>query len=189
MIEKRCVAVLALGAVLFSGWSPRPAGADGASGTISRFVATARSSAGGASVASDSATASVAGTATITEFSLPTANSGPLGIAAGRDGNLWFTETHANRIGRITPAGAVTEFSTVVCCPTGIAAGPDGALWFAESNGSSPPYGQVGRITTGGSVTEFSQGISAYSAPEELVAGPAGGAAPLSIGPPAPGAH
>ena len=28
----------------------------------------------------------------ITEFPIPTASSGPYGIAAGPDGNLWFTE-------------------------------------------------------------------------------------------------
>jgi hypothetical protein len=38
----------------------------------------------------------------VTEFSTGiTANSGPYGIAAGPDGNLWFTENNANRIGRI----------------------------------------------------------------------------------------
>ena len=35
----------------------------------------------------------------------------PNQIAAGSDGNLWFTETVGNRIGRITPAGVVLEFS------------------------------------------------------------------------------
>ena len=38
----------------------------------------------------------------ITEFPLPTASSGPAGITAGPDGNLWFTELVANKIGRIT---------------------------------------------------------------------------------------
>ena len=33
----------------------------------------------------------------------------PSGITAGPDGNLWFTEAAAT-IGRITPAGTVTEF-------------------------------------------------------------------------------
>ena len=28
----------------------------------------------------------------ITEFAIPTANSGPVNITAGPDGNLWFTE-------------------------------------------------------------------------------------------------
>jgi streptogramin lyase len=41
----------------------------------------------------------------ITEFTIPTANSGPNGITAGPDGALWFTEAAANKIGRITTAG------------------------------------------------------------------------------------
>ena len=31
-------------------------------------------------------------------------------ITAGPDGNLWFTEPNLERIGRITPAGVVSEF-------------------------------------------------------------------------------
>src|SRR5690242_15173561 len=42
-------------------------------------------------------------------FPLPRAGASPVGIAAGSDGNLWFTEADGNRVGRITPAGAVTE--------------------------------------------------------------------------------
>jgi serine/threonine protein kinase len=40
----------------------------------------------------------------ITEFDVPTANSQPLEITAGPDGNLWFTD-HVSAIGRITPSG------------------------------------------------------------------------------------
>jgi hypothetical protein len=32
-------------------------------------------------------------------------------IAAGPDGALWFTEFNANQIGRITPAGSITEYA------------------------------------------------------------------------------
>src|SRR5260370_18345755 len=46
---------------------------------------------------------------TITEFTTPTASSGPLGITTGPDGALWFTENTANKIGRITTRGATTE--------------------------------------------------------------------------------
>ena len=42
----------------------------------------------------------------ITEFSLPTVYSQPQGIAAGPDGNVWFTVTD-NKIGQITPAGVI----------------------------------------------------------------------------------
>jgi streptogramin lyase len=37
----------------------------------------------------------------ITEFVIPTDNSQPRGIAAGPDGNIWFTQQRGNRIGRI----------------------------------------------------------------------------------------
>ena len=36
--------------------------------------------------------------------------AGPNGITAGPDGNVWFTEAYADRIGRITPAGVVSEY-------------------------------------------------------------------------------
>ena len=42
---------------------------------------------------------------TINEFTVTTAGSEPYGIAAGPDGNLWFTEENGNKIGRITTAG------------------------------------------------------------------------------------
>ena len=46
----------------------------------------------------------------VTEYPLPTP-APPTGIAAGPDGALWFTEPAANRIGRITTAGDITEFA------------------------------------------------------------------------------
>jgi hypothetical protein len=81
---------------------------------------------------------------TVTEFSAGISpRSAPAGIAAGPDGNLWFTESRVSRIGRITPAGAVTEFElTPGSRPAGIAAGPDGNMWFAGQGG------RIGRITT-----------------------------------------
>ncbi len=38
----------------------------------------------------------------VTEFLLPTPNSGPSGITSGADRSVWFTEASASRIGRIT---------------------------------------------------------------------------------------
>jgi virginiamycin B lyase len=65
-------------------------------------------------------------------------SSSPWGITAGPDGNLWFTEHSGNKIGRITPAGVITEFPipTRRSGPFGITAGPDGNLWFTETNGN-----------------------------------------------------
>ena len=48
--------------------------------------------------------------AEVTEFTVPTAGSGPHRIASGSDGNLWFTENGRNAIGRLTPAGVFSEF-------------------------------------------------------------------------------
>jgi sugar lactone lactonase YvrE len=100
---------------------------------------------------------------------VPTANAGAFDIAAGEDGNLWFTEVIGNKIGMITPSGTVTEFAlpTGRSFPSGIAAGHDGNLWFAE-NGTS----KIGRITTAGTISEFA--LPPGSNPLFVCAGPDG---------------
>ena len=83
---------------------------------------------------------------------LPTFSAGPASIVTGPDGALWFTENAADQIGRITTAGAVTEYpvTTPSSGPLVLAAGPDGALWFTENAAN-----QIGRITTSGAVSEY----------------------------------
>ena len=39
----------------------------------------------------------------MTEFPVPTNNAGLWGIAAGPDGNIWFTEQVGNKVGYIKP--------------------------------------------------------------------------------------
>jgi streptogramin lyase len=71
----------------------------------------------------------------ISEFPTPTANSSPEGIVAGPDGNLWFAELGANRIGEVDPTtGVIAEFPvpTAGGGPLGVAVGPDGNIWFTE---------------------------------------------------------
>ena len=65
---------------------------------------------------------------------------------------MWFTETGGNKIGAITTAGAITEYTlpTAGAQPQYIAKGADGNLWFAEAGGN-----KIGRITTTGVITEF----------------------------------
>lgn len=95
---------------------------------------------------------STAESAVITEYPLPSAAAQPRGIAAGPDGNLWFTEYGANRIGRISPGGVIAEFEL----PGDfrglhdIAAGPDGNLWFTEHEAN-----RIGRISPAGVIAEF----------------------------------
>ena len=69
----------------------------------------------------------------------PHRSSLPNGIAAGPDGNIWFTEYDGNKIGRITPAGAITEFSAGISANSEPARHRGGAgrqLWFTENSGN-----------------------------------------------------
>ncbi len=86
----------------------------------------------------------------ITEYALPTSNSGATGIASGPDGNLWFTEAGGNRIGRITASGEITEYPvpTWGSAPDAITSGPDGNLWFTERRVDS-----IARIGPAGTAT------------------------------------
>jgi streptogramin lyase len=112
----------------------------------------------------------------VTQFQAGTGsgNSGtsPWGITSGPDGNLWFTEASANRIGRMTPGGVLTEFRipTFESSPGAIVAGPDGNLWFLETHWRNPA---VARITTAGVVTEYPLGgsVDDQLQPRGIVAG------------------
>jgi streptogramin lyase len=102
----------------------------------------------------------------VTEF--PVAPESPWGMTAGPDGNVWFTLYYSDVIGRITPSGAVREYSvTPGSWPHDIAAGPDGHLWFLTTGST------IGRMTTDGHlVAEFRLPIA--SIPNRIVAGPDG---------------
>jgi streptogramin lyase len=105
----------------------------------------------------------------IFEFPTTTAASAPYGIAAGSDGNLWFTEQAARQIGFINPTtGAINEFSGLqpTSEPFGITAGPNGNLWFTD-----PGANLVGTINPStGAIKEFTIPSNA-SAPYGIAAG------------------
>ncbi len=84
---------------------------------------------------------------------VPVAGGALSSIVTGPDGNLWVTRYSAGsslaKILRITPAGAVSEFSLGASgYAYGAIAGPDGNVWFLFEN-------SVGRVTTAGKVTLF----------------------------------
>lgn len=99
---------------------------------------------------------------TYTFFSVPSPDTGIgedadlLGIAAGPDGNVWFTNRGAGAVGRLDPSsGDVTYFGprpTITSFPISgaadLVAGPDGSLWYASTGG-------IGRLTPGGDNTLF----------------------------------
>jgi hypothetical protein len=108
-------------------------------------------------------------TGAFSEFALPVGSGPPLGIAAGPDGALWFTDV-AGSIGRITTAGVITELRipNALAQPSEIAVGPDGALWFTDEGTNA-----IWRLTTGGSFTRFPIRTPA-SGPRAITAGPDG---------------
>lgn len=64
-------------------------------------------------------------------------------MAAGRDGNVWFTDYQ--KIYRITPAGEVTRFDTPGSVIYDLVAGLDGRIWFTDNANN-----KIGRLDPSG---------------------------------------
>ncbi len=76
-------------------------------------------------------------------------------IANGPDGNVWFTAggAYGALVGRVTPAGVITEFSAgQMGGLLGIATGHDGYIWLTRQ-GNGPGENAIDRMTTGGAVS------------------------------------
>lgn len=74
-------------------------------------------------------------------------------IVSGPDGNLWFLDKGADRLGRMTPSGEVSYVPIPSSSPpslTGLAAGSDRNLWTFISGEN-----QLVRVTPQGSVTKY----------------------------------
>jgi virginiamycin B lyase len=91
----------------------------------------------------------LAGQSSFQQFPIPTSQSSPQAIVRGADGNLWFTESRAGKIARMSPGGAIVEFTDPGAEPFGIAAAPDGTLWYGDMRG------RIANITPAGRITEF----------------------------------
>jgi virginiamycin B lyase len=105
---------------------------------------------GGTPVTSGTPTPAPTATPAVTaQYPIPTASSKPMDIALGSDGNLWFTESNASKIGTLFSNGKITEHVTPSSKsePIGIASGPGPALnvWFTETR-----IARVGQITVTG---------------------------------------
>ena len=87
-------------------------------------------------------------------------NLEPWAIIVGPDGNLWFTVVGytAQYIGRITPAGEITEFMlapTPTLVGQGLAIGADGNIWFTASDQFNHTAAKIGRIDIQGNITLY----------------------------------
>jgi len=98
-------------------------------------------------------TAAGTGGARFIAHPIPSALAHPYIVVSGADGGLWFSESGADKIGRLDAAsGAMVEFATPTphSHPIGVIAGGDGNVWFSENAVS-----KVARITPAGIITEF----------------------------------
>ena len=105
------------------------------------------------------------------EYAVPTANSGPMGITVGADSALWFVENKSGRVGRVTTAGLVTDYTAgpATSAPRGIANGSDAALWFTQSAAA-----RLGRMDTFTNEIDVAVGNAGLTSPLEIAAGPDG---------------
>ncbi|MDQ2808508.1 MAG: hypothetical protein M3Z04_16610 [Chloroflexota bacterium] len=110
------------------------------------------------------------------DFPGPPRNSDMPAIVAGPDGNLWFSVSPGDWIGRISPAGVFTRIplGTDVWGARGLAFASDGNLWANPE--FRPPYKgppALLRISPASQVAKvpITQGIYSYA---DIVAGPDG---------------
>jgi len=107
-----------------------------------------------------SAPASFTTSGPIDNFSLPSAVAD---VAAGPDGNIWFTT--GDGIGKISPVGVATLLPASIPGAKGITTGPDGNIWFTTAT-------SIGKITTAGVVTTFTD--PKIAAANDIAPGPDG---------------
>ena len=96
----------------------------------------------------------VGSTPTVATFPVPDIENGhlaqPAGVAAGPDGNMWFTDRGSDYVGDITPLLAnITEYA-IPTDSTRIAQGdvvlPNGLMFFAESGIGKIAYVQISSL-------------------------------------------
>jgi len=77
----------------------------------------------------------IGGQWTFKEFATPTPSSRPVDITVDSEGYVWFTESAADRIGRLNPwDGTVSEYSLLEGSrPWGITTDSKGFIWFTMS--------------------------------------------------------
>ena len=150
------VAVAADGSVWFSDWAAQSVGRLEPSGAVTRYQLPAGRSPGSLAAPRDGsvwfvttgpAIAHLTKAGRLVGYAIPTTQGNPMGgvgttspaaLTAGPDGAIWFLEMGADKVGRVTPEGAITEYplpdrERMHANPEGMAVGSDGAIWFSET--------------------------------------------------------
>ena len=121
---------------------------------------------------------------TITVFPVPQysppANAQPAAIAAGPDGNMWFTDRANSYLGNITPLiGSISQFP-ITPSSTRLAQGvvvlPNGELWFVESGLAKLAMVQISSLQLGSvnSLMEFQPPSAKQNDMRNIAASPDG---------------
>lgn len=105
----------------------------------------------------------------LTSFPIAGAHIGD--IVEGPDKNLWFTDYGNDKIGRITKAGAVSEYALPAgAVPLGIAVGKDRNFWITDSGRN-----RIVKMNVSGSVLKsYGRGITPKDSVQFIVAAPDG---------------
>lgn len=156
------VAAAGDGSVWFSDQGDTSIGRLEPSGTLTRYRLPAGRTPGSLAVAADAsvwftttgpAIAHLTPSGQVVAYAVPTTTpmrwgnvGAPDSLAAGPDHAIWFVDAEADKVGRITEDGAITEYPLPSgerqhVYPETITAGSDGAMWFTEALA-----GQLGRI-------------------------------------------
>jgi streptogramin lyase len=89
---------------------------------------------------------------TVQQFATPTPGATPITIVSGLGGDLWFTESNVDQIGRVSPQGIFSEFALPAGSgPQGITEGPVGQGMWVTAAGSN----MIADINVNDVFTEF----------------------------------
>jgi virginiamycin B lyase len=105
------------------------------------------------------------------EYTIPTANAGPMDVVKGPDNNIWFTEYSGHKVAKIDASGLITPYATAGA-PSHIVVGPDGNIWFTEIGNTSVNYARIN--PSDGGLIEYRIALTPYVFTYNLAFGPNG---------------
>jgi virginiamycin B lyase len=114
----------------------------------------------------------------MSEYAVPTSNSGPFGIAVAPDSSIWFTEANASKAAVLDPSsGTVTEVSTDTpyasgTQPDGVVVDQSGRGWVTIPNAPGAGLERLAVDSTG--ADEIAYVLSPGAVPEGVTVGPDG---------------
>jgi streptogramin lyase len=126
----------------------------------------------------------VPSTGVISEFTVPTAAAGPIGLVGDQTSQLWFAESQIGVpiVAKMTTGGFFTEYPVPItnARPTGVTIAPDNSVWYLDTGTNA-----IGHLTFSGGNPVFSEfAIPTNPAnPEFMVVGPDGNLWFTELGP------